>query len=104
MAIAAWLNESRDNRISKGRALARWLHPFIYLSAVENDICPKKEATPNAASSYVTPDGKWDFSSTRDYYCYTAATSQPMASCQYRCSFVIAPSIKCHFSVTVRKF
>jgi hypothetical protein len=63
----------------------------------------QKRGTPNAASSYVTPDGKWDFSSTRDY-CYTAAMSQPMASCQYRCSFVIAPSIKCHFSVTVRKF
>jgi hypothetical protein len=42
MAIAAWLNESRNNRISKGRALARWLRPFIYLSAVENKICPKK--------------------------------------------------------------
>jgi hypothetical protein len=43
MAIGAWLNESRNNRVSKGRALARWLSPSIYLSAVENKICPKKK-------------------------------------------------------------
>jgi hypothetical protein len=42
MAIAAWLNESRNNLTSKGRALASRLSPSIYLSAVENEMCPKK--------------------------------------------------------------
>lgn len=68
----------------------------------------QKGSTPNTASSYVTPDGKWDFSSTGDYYCYTAAASPPVpgggGSCQNQTTSVIVPSIKCHFSVTAGKF
>jgi hypothetical protein len=69
---------------------------------------PIKRHIINAASSYVAPDGKWDFSSTGDYYCYTAATSRPVpggggGGCQNQTASVIVPSIKCHFSVNVGK-